>query len=374
MIFINVRQPNLLIHLRPIIAILQKNEADLTIIYNNDNVRTKIESEFSKLCFVEEQNIDHVQEKGITISADVHSKAPPNSFHLNTLHNQPVKYWLHPTNLLQNFDGFLCWGPFQKEFILHLYRQGGLIAPEIFESGAPLLDSLVYPHKNRADLEMQYGIKRQTKTVLYAPSWNKGLSLDKFGKDIIDAFKNCPKDINILLRLHPASLFSKEHDPNGYFTGNQAWLDFFKSHLADKENIFDLSGDPNAINAILLSDCVLTDFSSIAWDAMVTDVDLFHLDCPEWPTYAAQNKNFGLPKEVLTLQHDFLNAGRRYGNGVIAPEQISELLRAYSDGQKLPARQASVVRLHSRLLYNPGCAAQKTFEIVTQLHNKIFGY
>ena len=373
MIFINVRQPNLLIHLRPIIAILQKKKVDFAIIYNNDIVRIKIEEEFSNINFIEEKNIDQVQDRGITISADIHSKAPPHSIHLNTLHNQPVKYWLHPANLLLNFDGFLCWGPFQKEFVLHLYRQAGLMAPKVYETGAPLLDNLFYPQRTRAELELQYGIKRQTKTVLYAPSWNKGLSLDKFNQEIIEAFKNCPKNVNIVLRLHPASIFSKEHDPNGYFTGNRDWLDFLQSELTDRKNIFNLSNEPNAINAILLSDCVLTDFSSIAWDAMATDVDVFHLDCPDWPKYAAQNKNFGQPKEILTLQHDFLNAGRRYGNGVISPEQISGLLKAYSDGQKLPARQKSSMRLRSRLLYNPGCAAQKTFEIITGLHDEILG-
>ena len=108
MIFFNLRTPNLLIHLRPIINDLKNGDIPIGLILEDKDKASFLENEISHLPMFEESQVHSLLTKGITVSSDVHSKAPPNTIHLNTFHNQPVKYWMHPRPLLSKIDGFLC--------------------------------------------------------------------------------------------------------------------------------------------------------------------------------------------------------------------------------------------------------------------------
>lgn len=372
MIFFNLRKPNLLIHLRPIIKSLKNSDVSIGLILDDKDRACFLDEELTRFPMFEESKVASLPTKGITVSADVHSKAPPNTLHLNTFHNQPVKYWMHPKPLLSKIDGFLCWGSFQKKYIKHLYASVGLMDPLIFESGAPLLDRMFDGINDKEKIRQKHKIDLEKKTILIAPSWNEGLLLREHGNELFEVLLNAPKNINLLLRLHPASMFSSDGENNNYFNGGQNWREKISTLLRARSNIFDFSSEPDAVEALIMSDCVITDVSSIAWDALTINSDVFFVDCPNWPDVAHKNRNFGNPTPTLTLNHDFLNAGKIYGNGVLKFDQLNALLMAYENKELLPPRQASFIRLRQRLLYNPGSATRETKRILKKLYKDIY--
>lgn len=370
MIFFNLRKPNLSIHLDPIIQAFSHKGNDVTIIYGaNADIAKSQYREFG-FNFINEDEVDKIDLNGITICADVHSKHPPNTYNLNTLHNQPVKYWGHPPHLLSRIDGFLCWGPFQKDFICHLYSRAGLIKPDLFETGCPLLDPLKILTQRRSKIFERHGISQNNHTVLFAPSWNAGLSLQDFGIEILSSLQNAPENLNIILRLHPASLFTGEHDPGGYFSGGESWSDLVHKLKQNKKNIFDFSNEPNHLEAIAISDTILTDVSSLAWDALTQDKNLFFLDCPNWSKVSAKNPNFFVDSEKLINNHDFLNGGRRYGNGVLDVTSLPTLLTSLSEHKIPGVKRKNCNVLIRRLLYNAWNSTVPTVDKILALHHQ----
>lgn len=245
------------------------------------------------------------------------------------------------------------------------------MTPLIFETGAPLLDRMFDGTGDKAQIMQKHKINIENKTILIAPSWNEGLLLRERGNDLFEALLEVPEKINILLRLHPASIFLNDLGNNNYFNGGQNWRDRIAKLIRTKTNIFDFSLEPDAVEALIISDCVITDVSSIAWDALTINSDVFFVDCPNWPDVAHKNQNFGNPTPTLTLNHDFLNAGRSYGNGIIEFSHLNTLINAYANKALLPPRQASSVRLRQRLLFNPGFATQETSRVLKRLYKNI---
>lgn len=371
MIFFNVRKSNLIIHLRPILKGLHAAGFETGLLISEAEQKKIFEDEFDFAKFFLLSDVDQIKTPGVTVSADVHSIAPPRTFHVNTLHNQPVKYWKHPTKHLAKFDGFLCWGPFQRDFIRHLYAGTGLISPELFETGCPLLDPLFDGTLNKAELAEKRGLDPNNPTVLYAPSWNPGLSLREFGTEVLEALEQAPKNLNIAFRLHPASVFSAVDETRKRFSGGIKWGDLIQKIINSRPNVCDCSFEDDSIEALHLSDYVFTDISSLAWDALAIDRGVFHIDCPDWPQVASQNRMFGNPKPRLTRSHAFLNAGVEYGNGTVALKDLGGVLNAIATGTGIPPRKHAHNRLRSRLLYNPGTAQRATVALLSDIHDRM---
>lgn len=372
MIFINIRQPNLYIHLEPYISILSSVFTDMTVFCDYDHISKIIQQKFEHIRITTSEQITKTQDTGVTISADFHSVAPRNTIHLNVLHNQPVKYWMHPRQLLLNFDGFLCWGPLQKSYIEHLYKNSGLMAPMLFDVGSPYLDFLIQNRERSGEYKKKLLSEPSNPTILYAPSWNPFLSIQENGTQILDFIKHSTPDINVIIRLHPASLFDQSHPQAQYFTGGKNWRSQLKNLTAISKNVYDHSLNHSALESLLITDCVLTDVSSIAWDALLTDSSVFHIECPRWPENAKQNAVFGNPEHNLTVGHDFLNAGVAYGNGYIKTSNIPSLLRAISNGESdlLKSHRGHINRIENRLLFNPGNSREPLISNIKHLLSK----
>lgn len=371
MIFFSLHKSNMIIHLRPLIHGLHEEGLPVALLVESDVQKLALKEEFGFAKFFLHDEIPSIDTPGVTISASLHSAAPKHTFHLNTLHYQPVKYWRNASRLLVNFDGFLCWGPFQEEYIRHLYTGTGLVSPLFFQTGCAMLDKLFDGSVDRSAEAERRGLNPDFPTVLYAPSWNPGLSLRAFGNEILGALAAAPQDLNILLRLHPASLFSKLDKGHKRFSGGVDWAGLIAALFADRKHMHNCSLEPDAAEALILSDHVITDYSSLAWDALALDRNVFHIDCPDWPHIAAENRLFGKPRPTWTLNNAFLNAGVGYGNGRVAVADLPELLNQLASDSGFPARRVSAERLLPRLLHAPGQARQKTVAIVKDLYRSL---
>lgn len=151
-----------------------------------------------------------------------------------------------------HFDSILCVGPHQVNELRRMEQLYGLPERELVEVGYSLLDDEV------ADYQSSRWEPNKRPTVLIAPSWNDDNILDLCIDDLLAALLG--RGWRVIVRPHPE--YTKRYRPR--------W-DALKSRyagLSDEELVFE---DDFASNAsILTSDCIITDWSSVAMEFSFT--------------------------------------------------------------------------------------------------------
>ncbi|URM34903.1 CDP-glycerol glycerophosphotransferase family protein [Cytobacillus firmus] len=135
-----------------------------------------------------------------------------------------------------------------SDYVTNLTRRCFLYEKEMLEVGFPRNDKL-FRHDNEKDimnLKEKIGIPRDKKVILYAPTWrvkkafNLELEVDKMQEQLGDEYV-------LLLRLH-------------YFVANS--IDVSKN----KGFAYDLSNYEDIQDLYLISDVMITDYSSVMFD------------------------------------------------------------------------------------------------------------
>lgn len=187
---------------------------------------------------------------------------------------------------------------------------------ECIECGMPRNDELI----NNSDSKMAdyirkyYGIPKDNKIILYAPTYRKGrrneatdYNLDV--KGIVDAAKErFGGEWTILYRMH---YFIKKRLPED----------------CKGQNIIDVTDYNDMQDLLLASDILITDYSSSVWDYSLlkrpcflytTDLDEylekqgFYVDVRDWPFPLAKN-NAGLTDNIRNFDEaDYLNAVKKH--------------------------------------------------------------
>lgn len=353
-LFLNLRQPNLRGFLDPI-----RSGADQfafnVILLSRECLATDH-------CF-SDTVIPFLRASGVTLSADLHSKKVRGTWHINMFHNQPIKITSVPRKRLLDYDEFFSWGQFQSDYIEDLYKRANLPLPRITSTGCPKLDPL-FVHYDKDLLLKRFSFRADRPTVAYAPSWDKGLSLHTMGDEIITTLLQ--SDCNVILRLHPASLFPITHKRSAYFTNDVDWAKKISAWQSQIGGFHDSRGDEEYVLMLQVSDLLITDHSSVAWDVIAIGKPCITVHSPEFFRFATGEsaKRFGNPTKDELLDNPFYNAGRNYTRIIETMAELHSILRSLKEGAAPAMNYPS--DLSDYLLSNKGRATEAALITISE--------
>ena len=176
-------------------------------------------------------------------------------------------------------------------FMSELYRKSFWYNGEVAEFGSPRNDALVHPEESvAAKVKSYFGLPEDRKLVCYAPTFRKDRSAEAYSVDFSRLKAACEKrfggNFAVLIRLHPAVLTLADG------------LEF------DNETTFNATPYPDIQELLAVSDVVITDYSSLMFDYMLTgrpclqyasDIDAYRND---------RNFNFSLDLLPFPLAED----------------------------------------------------------------------
>lgn len=174
----------------------------------------------------------------------------------------------------------------------NIYRNSFKYKGEILEVGIPRNDCLINKTKSVDNIRKKLNLQNK-KVVLYAPTYRKDSIMECYNLDLKSVKDTIEKkykiECTILVRLHP------------YISG-------FK-FLYDNVNFLDVSKYPDIMDLLLVSDFVISDYSSLIFDFAITNKPVF-LYVPDLVEYSKkEGLNFkieDLPFESSTSNEDIL--------------------------------------------------------------------
>lgn len=263
----------------------------------------------------------------------------PGQIYINTWHGTPIKKMgfdvpgalSNSQNVMRNFlmtDYLLSPNKHTSEIFMHSYKLLGAFSGEILEGGYPRIDATIHLSKETvvgmlAKLGMT--IDQEKPIILFSPTW-KGSDSTNVNDDIEQLILEIEKIISqvggnyqVLMKVHPFAYEKICTDPR------------VREYL--------VSDFMNANALLAITDILITDYSSIFFDYLVTkrpvvfyawDKDLYsnerglYLDIEELPGPTAENVD-----ELITLIKDIDNQHRIYAEKYAA---LAKKMVCYDDG------------------------------------------
>jgi CDP-Glycerol:Poly(glycerophosphate) glycerophosphotransferase len=300
-----------------------------------------------------------------TLWSDVHSLAPVR---ICMFHGQPTKGNSFPRERMEVFNHLFLLGPFQR----NLYEMtvagnlGWATSIQTHNIGYPKSDDLMAHRFERSRILGDLGLDPSKPTLIYAPAFDKGTSLDQYGETIFEALVRL--DANILVKLHPVNYeraLAPQHS-NGIY-----WPDILKKY-EDCPNFRHVGNQP-LDPFMAASDIMVTDVSGAALEFMLLDRPVLFIDCPEFFTQTLSGNQYYPRKGEVVMQDIHANAGRSAGSIVHSMEEIPAAVRNSLDHPEEFSDARCTIR--DMLLYNPGhaaeAAAQKIMDLLGQIEQEL---
>jgi CDP-glycerol glycerophosphotransferase (TagB/SpsB family)/uncharacterized coiled-coil DUF342 family protein len=177
---------------------------------------------------------------------------------------------------------------------------------EVINGGYPKSDYLFQGNQpSKDEIFSKLNLDPRKKTLLYAPSWEAGLSLNEFGVSLIDTILQ-NEDYNLIVKIHPNSFLIS-------YTGGIIWEEQFKNYFY-KQN-FHFASDLNINELLIISEIMITDFSSVALEFLALEKPVIYLDCPKFENiYYKLYPGLRIEYSYKELLDDpYSNAGRHVG-------------------------------------------------------------
>lgn len=214
-----------------------------------------------------------------------------------------------------------------------------------YEVGYPKLDEVINNKLDKNQILSGLGLDKNIPTVVYAPTWELTASLHANGLKIIDALASL--DVNVLVKLHPMSF----RDPKFTFAnGGIDWKAILAATEIKHANVKSIL-DPNANPYLIASDLMITDASGVGLEFMTTNKPLVFIDVPEF----FENCGYGGVEDICRVAGELVT-------------DISDLGDVVTENLKDPGKYESQRQeFSSKLLFNPGQAAEKAVEKILEL-------
>jgi len=295
----------------------------------------------------------------IYLSAHIHGSGYKKSIKVNVSHNQPVKWLLPPKNCFVNYDCHFLTGQLNREQVEQAIREYGLEnnGIKLYDIGYPKLDEMLSGKWNHNVIMDELGLDNTKKTVIYAPSWDEGLSLRTFGMAIIDALVKIP-DINLIIKLHPISLVDDDHPYFEMYTGGINWKEALRKYEHHENVLFPITSYINPL--LYISDLLITDVSSVALEYVFLERPMLFYESRFYfenilPTLYNEFGNKALdPKDQMKNLR--INGGRNFGLIFRDLDEMTALIKENLDRPYTYSTEDK--KIIQGLLYNPGCAAK----------------
>jgi CDP-glycerol glycerophosphotransferase (TagB/SpsB family) len=245
----------------------------------------------------------------------------PRAFAVNVRHGMIGKRGISrlPDRAAARTFDFVCVG---NEDSLAAYEQGGARPREYWRTGYPQIDPLF-----RRDPSPALPLDAQRPTVLYAPTWNLGLtSATMLGARVVELIRAQAPEVNIIIKPHPV-----------IGDWRPRWMARW-ARLAAREPGVLLVRDTHAdiVPYMLAADLLISDASSAIFEFLALDRPIVLLTNPRHradPAYA--------PGSIVWRWRDL---GDEVHDVARLPGAVAEALRA-------PGRHAERRRHYARLLF-----------------------
>lgn len=301
--------------------------------------------------------VKRIRECDVFLSAHIHGHGPTDALKINVFHNQPVKYLRYPKQALLKYDAHFLMGPLQRRQMEQMIAYHAIPEDKIklYNIGYPKIDDLTKGGFKRDEILKGMALDTRKKTVLYAPSWDEGLSLREFGVACVQKLIEID-GINVLVKLHPASCVPKDNPNFTFYTGGVEWAKIFDP-FKNYQNYHFIEGQ--YLNSILaVTDIMITDVSSVALEFIVLNRPIIFFDCPIFfehtlsSVYAAYGET--MPDEART--NPMTNAGRNAGLIISDPDGLlASIQECIANPEGMSQERQDLAK---QLLYNPGCGSE----------------
>ena len=215
-----------------------------------------------------------------------------------------------------------------------------LMAPLV---GYPKVDCLVDGSLDRAAIARSLALDPGVPTIIYAPTWSPYSSLNTMGEEIIERI--AAEGLQIIVKLHDRSYDARERASGGVDWATR--LKRFESHPLVR-----LARGPDASPSLAVSDAMISDHSSIAFEYMLLDRPVVVIDCPELIAKAGISAD-----KVRRL---------RAASDVVS--DVSHVTQAVISALRQPELRSEQRRVAAaELFYKPGTATDRAVALVYRI-------
>ncbi|MBS1517252.1 MAG: CDP-glycerol glycerophosphotransferase family protein [Bacteroidetes bacterium] len=290
------------------------------------------------------------------LSPHIYGTGNENTLRVHINHNQPVKYQSYMKRDFINFDVHFLTSPLHREQTENTIKNYSLenLNIRLFDIGYSKSDDLLNGKYDRKKILEDLGLDVNKKTLLYAPSWDEGLSLRSFGEEVIEELLKI-ENTNLIVKLHPISYCPPDGPNYEFYTGGINWIERlskFEKHI-NFRHVTSGKTDP----LLAAADVMITDLSSVALEFIILDRPVIYIECPEFfkrvlkETYSG----FGETTEEFVKNDPKANAGRHTG---IVAEDTGKLKEAVERALNNPGEFSEKRKeLTAKLTYNYGRAS-----------------
>ena len=262
---------------------------------------------------------------------------------IHLFHGVAGKYGLDaPVDLAPTIAAFDCL-MFANADRRRRYIEAGLVPdeqPKAALVGYPKTDSLVDGSLDRAAIAGDIGFDSARPTVIYAPTWSPYSSLNAVGEEIIERL--AVEGLQVIVKLHDRS-----YDRRQRGSGGIDWA----SRLAkyDGHPLVRVARDADSAPYLVISDAMVSDHSSIAFEYMLLDRPVVVVECPELIQRAAISAD-----KVRRL---------RGATDVVAdaPATVAAVVRALRDPRRLSVERRQTA---GSLFFKPGTATDRALDLI----------
>lgn len=216
--------------------------------------------------------------------------------------------------------------------------------------GYPKSDELLARKDERDTILRQFGLDPKLPTVLYAPAFNRGGALERYGEDVFRTLASL-QAVNVLVKLHPVS-----HDRSvvGAHSNGVYWPEVVDKYVGER---FRHIGNVEVTESLLAADVLVCDVSGVALEYLLLDRPVVYLACPDFFLASGSPPDGG--------DNLLVNVGRPAG---VEVDDMPGLERAVREALSHPEAHGAERRaIAEQLVYNPGHATQVAVDVVEQL-------
>lgn len=278
-------------------------------------------------------------------------------------HGFPGKHTLWSDANLQSFNHYFLYGPRDREILKFLVgnNRNRLQHITLWNVGYPKYDAQIKDVYDTSEVRAEIGLRPGTgPVVLFAPAWDPGGALRKYGSKLFELFGEMI-DVDFIVKLHPVSLINSGSPDYDFYTGGVDWSATILQACEKYHNLhFVRSGSINPLFKV--SDILLTDFSGVALGYFLEDKPVICIDCPEY--YSEVLPQWG-EDGALSRDNSLFNNGRSASHIVY---NLDELADAVDLATKCPSLMSQRRRsIAASLLYNPGRGTDAMLDAVDSI-------
>jgi hypothetical protein len=354
-VIIDCQCPQFSQHLEPIIEELLKiKEQKIDLFFGEKIAETgECYSSYIKENAFPVEIYQKLQGYMIFLSPRIHDTGPKSALRIIMGHGIcSAKISIHTKEKYESFDIYCVTGKLNESKIKRNLEKLGL-KDTVVNVGYPKSDKLyqgALPGRN--DIFSRLHLDSRKKTLLYAPSWDHGLSLREFGTSLVDTILQ-NKDYNLIIKLHPNSFCSPQDNNYITLTGGINWEQEFSPFMNYPNCAFVKEFKIDEL--LTVSDIMITDLSSVALEFLALNKPVIYLDCPAFEENCNASPHVDISYSEL-LENPLCNAGRHVGlvnyNYKSIIDDINFLIN--NPDYKLKERQ----EYSEKILSNKGCASK----------------